>query len=178
MFTLISRFPRDSRKNNITNRRIIGVDPGLASTGWGVVDFLGNRIVYIAHGCIETASNLPRSERLFSIYSEFKTVLDLYVPTEASVETLYFAKNSTSALPVAEARGVLCMALAERGLPVREFTPMAIKQAVVGRGAADKAQVQELVRLILGLETIPKPDHAADALGAAVCSAHSLEPCA
>lgn len=154
-------------------RRIIGVDPGLASTGWGVVELQGQRIVHIAHGSIETEAQLPRPERLYIIYTQFKKILDLYNPDEAAIETLYFAKNVTSALPVAEARGVISMALAERGLPVREFTPMAIKQAVVGRGSAAKAQVQELVRLILGLEGIPKPDHAADALGAALCSAHT-----
>jgi len=155
-------------------RRIVGVDPGLASTGWGVLDVQGSRIVYVAHGYIQTKAGVPRSERLFYIYTTFRSVLETYAPTESAVETLYFAKNVSSALPVAEARGVLSMALAERGIPVREFTPMAIKQAVVGRGSADKAQVQELVRLILGLATIPKPDHAADALGAAVCSAHTL----
>jgi crossover junction endodeoxyribonuclease RuvC len=152
------------------------VDPGLASTGWGVVELRGNKVAYLAHGCISTQAGLPRSERLLSIYTEISAVLEEYLPTEGSIETLYFAKNITSALPVAEARGVLCMAMAEKGLPVREFTPMAIKQAVVGRGAADKKQVQELVRLILGLPEIPKPDHAADALGAALCCAHTMIP--
>ncbi len=157
-------------------RRIIGVDPGLAAVGWGVIDVSGARLTHVAHGCITTQANTPRAERLLHIYRSFFDILDLYVPSEAGMETLYFAKNITSALPVAEARGVLGLALAERGLSVREYTPMAIKQAVVGRGAAEKAQVQELVRLILGLETIPKPDHAADALGAAVCRAHDSGP--
>ena len=170
------RSPTTTKKNNKEAtgvRRIIGVDPGLASTGWGVVEQQGQRIVHIAHGSIETEANLSRPKRLFIIYTQFKTLLDLYHPDEGAIETLYFAKNVTSALPVAEARGVISMALAERSLLVREFTPMAIKQAVVGRGTAGKAQVQELVRLILGLECIPKPDHAADALGAALCSAHT-----
>ncbi len=170
------RSPKTTKKNNPLEsgvRRIIGVDPGLASTGWGVVELQGQRIVHIAHGSIETEAQLPRPERLFIIYSQFKKILDLYGPDEGAIETLYFAKNVTSALPVAEARGVVSMALAERGLLVREFTPLAIKQAVVGRGSAGKDQVQELVRLILGLESIPKPDHAADALGAALCSAHT-----
>jgi crossover junction endodeoxyribonuclease RuvC len=155
-------------------RRIIGVDPGLAASGWGVIDFDHQRIRYIAHGCIETKADRPRSERLFAIYGSFRAVLETYHPTESAIETLYFARNVSSAIPVAEARGVLCMSLAEWGLPVREFTPNAIKQAVVGRGAADKAQVQDLVRLILGLPSIPTPDHAADALGAAVCCAHTV----
>ncbi|MDR2151097.1 MAG: crossover junction endodeoxyribonuclease RuvC [Spirochaetaceae bacterium] len=154
-------------------RRIIGVDPGLASCGWGIVDVGDQRIRYVVHGCIETEAATPRAQRLLAIYRMFKTVLDEYQPTEAAIETLYFARNVSSAIPVAEARGVLCMTLAERGLPVREFTPNAIKQAVVGRGAADKVQVQELVRIILGLSTIPSPDHAADALGAALCCANT-----
>lgn len=153
-------------------RRIVGVDPGLAAAGWGVVDVRGSRIVHVAHGCIQTGAGVPRSERLLLIYTEFQRILDEYRPTEAGMETLYFAKNITSAMPVAEARGVFCLALAGRGIDIAEYTPMAIKQAVVGRGAADKKQVQELVRLILSLPEIPRPDHAADALGAAVCRAH------
>ncbi|MDR3333692.1 MAG: crossover junction endodeoxyribonuclease RuvC [Treponema sp.] len=156
------------------SRRIIGVDPGLAASGWGIIDFDHQRIRYIAHGCIETKADRPRSERLFSIYDRFRTLLEIYHPSEGAIETLYFSKNVSSAIPVAEARGVLCMSLAERGLPVREFTPNTIKQAVVGRGTADKAQVQDLVRIILGLPSIPTPNHAADALGVAVCCAHTI----
>jgi crossover junction endodeoxyribonuclease RuvC len=154
-------------------RRIIGVDPGLASAGWGLIDFDRQRLIYIAHGCIETTPEQSIPERLFSIYKAFCAVLDAYGPGESAIETLYFARNVTSALSVAEARGVLSMALAERGVPVREFTPLAIKRAVVGGGRAAKGQIQEMVRLLLGLSTIPTPDHAADALGAAVCCAHS-----
>ncbi|MHB9292142.1 putative crossover junction endodeoxyribonuclease RuvC [Hollandina sp. SP2] len=113
-------------------------------------------------------------ERLFLIYKQFRGVLRTYNPTESAMETLYFARNVTSAIPVAEARGVFCMALAEQGLSVQEYTPKVIKQAVIGRGVADKAQVQEMVRIILGLDAIPKPDHAADALAAAVCCAHRV----
>ncbi len=155
-------------------RRIIGIDPGLASTGWGVIDTASNKIRHISHGCIETKAGCPRAERLFLIYTEIKKVIHLYTPQEAAIETLYFAKNVTSAIPVAEARGVLSVAMAEAGILVREFTPLAIKQAVVGGGRADKSQVQEMIRLILGLPDIPKPDHAADALGAAVCACHTM----
>jgi crossover junction endodeoxyribonuclease RuvC len=155
-------------------RRIIGVDPGLASTGWGVIETDTRRIIYLAHGCIETKADRPRAERLFSIYAAFRSVLETWRPGESAMETLYFARNVTSALPVAEARGVLSAALAERGLSVREFGPKAIKQAVVGRGSADKGQVQDMVRIILGLSAIPRPDHAADALAAAVCAAHTF----
>ncbi|MDR0525871.1 MAG: crossover junction endodeoxyribonuclease RuvC [Spirochaetaceae bacterium] len=157
-------------------RRIIGVDPGLASSGWGIIEAEVQRIRYIAHGCIETKPDLPHSDRLLYIYEQFQAILEQYAPNESAMETLFFAKNVTSAIPVAEARGVLCVALAQRGLAVREYTPTVIKQSVVGRGGADKTQVQNMVRLILGLERIPKPDHAADALGAAVCSANTITP--
>jgi crossover junction endodeoxyribonuclease RuvC len=103
-------------------------------------------------------------------------ILKTYKPCEAAIENLYFGKNVSSAMSVAEARGVLLLALTSRGLPVREMTPNAIKKAVVGVTGADKSQVQEMVRLILGLKEIPKPDHAADALGAAISAAHTLTP--
>ena len=157
-------------------RRIIGIDPGLASTGWGVVEYGQSRLSYLAHGCIETAAALPRAERLFAIYTRINDVLDTWTPAEAAMETLYFGRNVSSAIAVAEARGVLSLALAERSLPLRECTPNEIKQAVTGVRKAEKEQVQEMVRLILGLPVIPKPDHAADALGAAICAAHGAVP--
>jgi crossover junction endodeoxyribonuclease RuvC len=160
--------------NTAGGRRILGVDPGLTSVGWGMVEVDGNRVRYIAHGCIETRADRPQAERLFSIYTAFQEVLTAWAPAESAMEKLYFARNVSSALPVAEARGVLCLALAERGLSVREFTPNAIKQAVTGVARADKAQVQEMVRFILALDTIPRPDHAADALAAAICAAHTV----
>jgi len=153
-------------------RRIIGIDPGLASTGWGVVDCAGAKIRYVAHGSIETKAGQPQAERLFFIMESLRAILDTYHPAEAAVETLYFGRNVSSAIPVAEARGVIFAILAERSLAVHEFRPNAIKQGVTGIAGADKKQVQELVRIILGLEEIPRPDHAADALGAAICAAH------
>ncbi|MDR1059456.1 MAG: crossover junction endodeoxyribonuclease RuvC [Treponema sp.] len=154
-------------------RRIIGVDPGLASAGWGIIDFDCQRLRYVAHGCIETKADRPPAERLFFIYQGIRAVLEAYRPAEAAIENLYFGRNKKSAISVAEARGVLSVALAEWGLPVREFSPNAIKQAVVGNATADKRQMQELVRFLLGLPDIPEPHHAADALGAAICCAHS-----
>jgi len=154
------------------SRRIIGVDPGLASTGWGVVDFSVGRLRYVAHGCIETRAEDCRGERLVLIYKSILNVLKTYKPDESAMETLYFGKNISSAMTVAEARGVLLFALSAQGLPVRELTPNAIKKAVVGVTRAEKSQIQEMVRLLLGLKEIPKPDHAADALGAAICAAH------
>jgi crossover junction endodeoxyribonuclease RuvC len=155
-------------------RRIIGLDPGLASTGWGVVDCEKNRIKYLAHGCIETKAGVLRAERLFFIYREINNVLDTYLPTESAMETLYFGKNVSSAMTVAEARGVLSLAMAERNIPISEYTPNQIKLAVAGVKNAEKEQIQEMAALILGLPVLPKPDHAADALGAAICAAHGL----
>ncbi|MDR2098085.1 MAG: crossover junction endodeoxyribonuclease RuvC [Spirochaetaceae bacterium] len=153
-------------------RRIIGVDPGLAASGWGMLEYSGQRARHLAHGCIETQASQNHAERLFTIYKGIRAVIDEWRPAEAAVEVLFFARNVKSAIPVAEARGVLCMALAEAGLCVREFTPNAIKQGVSGAAGADKRQVQEMVRMILGLDAVPRPDHAADALAAAICAAN------
>jgi len=155
-----------------TSRLIIGVDPGLASTGWGVIDFSKGRLRYVAHGCIETDAEEERGRRLVFIYQAFLKILKFHKPDEAAIENLYFGRNISSAMTVAEARGVLLMALYAEGLPVAELTPNAIKKAVVGVTRADKNQIQEMVRFLLGLPEIPKPDHAADALGAAICAAH------
>jgi crossover junction endodeoxyribonuclease RuvC len=154
-------------------RRIIGIDPGLASTGWGLVECSRGRIRYLAHGCIETKADSPRWDRLFFIYRSIQEVLDTWEPGEAAMETLYFGRNVSSAIPVAEARGVLSVALAERGLVILELGPNDIKRGVVGVSRADKRQIQEMVRLLLNLPVIPSPDHAADALGAAICAANS-----
>jgi len=152
--------------------RIIGIDPGLASAGWGVIDCKNGKLRYIDHGSIETKAGVPLAERLFFIMESVRTVLDKYKPSESAVETLYFGKNVSSAIPVAEARGVVFAVLAERGLRVWELRPNAIKLGVTGVSNADKKQVQEMVKIILGLPEIPKPDHAADALGAAICAAN------
>jgi crossover junction endodeoxyribonuclease RuvC len=137
------------------------------------VEYAGSKFRYISHGCIETSASQARGERLFFIYQSFVEILEAYKPAESAMENLYFGRNISSAMAVAEARGVLSMALAQRMLPVMELTPNAIKKAVVGESSAGKGQIQDMVRLILGLEEIPRPDHAADALGAAICAAHS-----
>ena len=108
-------------------RRIIGVDPGLASTGWGVIEAANGRLIYIAHGCIETKADMSRGDRLFFIYNSFIKVLKTYKPSEASIENLYFGKNISSAMTVSEARGILLLALRSRELPVLELTPNEIK---------------------------------------------------
>jgi crossover junction endodeoxyribonuclease RuvC len=152
---------------------VLGIDPGLADTGWGVLEDSNGSIIYIDHGVIKTKADQARADRLFFILQYIRSIIEKYKPAEAAVETLYFGKNVTSAIPVAEARGVISAALAEKGVPMRELTPNAIKTGVVGCANADKKQVQEMVKVILGLEKIPKPDHAADALGAAICAINS-----
>jgi len=152
---------------------VLGIDPGLADTGWGVLEDRNGSISYIDHGIIKTKADCPRAQRLFFILQCVRSIIDKYNPAEAAVETLYFGRNVSSAIPVAEARGVISAALAEKGVPMRELTPNAIKMGVVGFSGADKKQVQEMVKAILGLDKIPKPDHAADALGAAICAINS-----
>ncbi len=152
---------------------ILGLDPGLASTGYGVIAGERGRIRHLAHGVIRTDSGLKHGRRLALIHEELGELCKRWVPTEAAVEKLFFARNAVSAIAVAEARGVTLCALEQHGIALYEYPPQVIKQAVVGEGRADKRQVQELVRFLLALAEIPKPDHAADALAAAICRYHS-----
>ena len=155
------------------NRRILGIDPGLASTGFGVIDYKNNRYRMVSYGCIETKANIPHGERLLTIYNKILAIILEFKPTEASMETLYFAKNISSAMGVAEARGILTLCLAQNCIKLGEYTPNQIKQAVSGTTKADKKLVQNSVKLLLGLNILPKPDHAADALAAAITHIHS-----
>ena len=152
-------------------RRILGIDPGLASTGWGVLDCEGGRLRHVCHGHISTKPGEAPELRLLRIARGLRAVLDEHAPDEAAVEALFFGKNVSSAIPVAQARGAVFLVLAERGVPVAEFRPNAVKQGVAGVGSASKRQVQEMARVILGLGEVPSPDHAADALGVAICAA-------
>ncbi|MFP4643802.1 MAG: crossover junction endodeoxyribonuclease RuvC [Spirochaetales bacterium] len=147
----------------------MGVDPGLASTGYGIIVCEGSRIMHETHGVIRTQSSETAGARLLRIFEQIQGLCDTYKPAAAGIESLYFASNVTSALPVAQARGVVLLAFAQAGIPASEYPPQAIKQALVGEGRADKHQVAEFVRLLLGMPAVPKPDHAADALAAAVC---------
>ncbi len=153
-------------------RTVIGIDPGLAATGWGVVRFDGSRFLHIGHGVVKTDPETPLPQRLRIIHSAIKKLLTKYSPSEAGVEELFFSKNTSSAMQVAHARGVVLLALGERGIPVGCYSPQHVKQAVIGRGRADKDQVQRLVGVVLGLAEIPGPDHAADALAIAICHAN------
>ena len=152
---------------------ILGIDPGLASTGWGVIDSDGTRFRLISYGCIETDSKQNHSLRLLEIYNKILAVINEFKPDQASMETLYFAKNVTSALGVSEARGVVSLCLAQNAIPLTEYSPNTIKQSVSGTATADKSLVQQCVKMLLGLQEIPKPDHAADAIAAAITHVNS-----
>ncbi len=138
-----------------------------------MIDADGNSVRERYAGVVTTSPDETPGARLARIYKSVADLVAEWRPTEAGVESLYFARNASSAMPVAQARGVVLLALEHHGIPAAEYPPQAIKQAIVGTGRADKAQVQELVRVILGLTEIPKPDHAADALAAALCHFHS-----
>ena len=154
-------------------KRILGIDPGLASTGWAVVDYAESRYRCAGWGVIETVKDKKRGERLLLIYDALQSILDTYSPDEAGMETLYFAKNVTSALFVAEARGAVTLCLTRNDVPLFEYSPNCIKKSVSGTAKADKSLVQQYVKLLLGLSEIPQPDHAADALAAAITHIHS-----
>jgi len=150
---------------------ILGIDPGLASTGYGVIRCEGNRFRHVDHGVICTSPKESLGQRLLGIRRALLGILDSFQPDAAAVETVYFSKNSSSAIPVAQARGVILCALAEKGVQFAEYTPQELKQAVIGRGKGEKRQLQEVMRILLGLPQPPSPNHAADALAAAFCYA-------
>lgn len=154
--------------------QVIGIDPGTAITGYGIVreDDSGN-LIAVDYGVIQTPAKKPMPERLVQLYRRMKEILLLHQPDCAAVEKLFFQKNVRTAISVGQGRGVAILALAEAGIAVAEYTPLAIKQAVTGYGGADKGQIQQMVRALLNLEDIPKPDDAADALAVAICHLHS-----
>jgi crossover junction endodeoxyribonuclease RuvC len=154
---------------------ILGVDPGTATTGYGVLRKVGDRLEVMAYGPILTSSKLPAAERLKSIHDQLSRIVDANNPETLVIERLFFAKNETTALAVGRASGVVLLLAAQRGLATQEYTPLEVKQAVVGYGAADKKQVQFMVQKILNLPEQPKPDDVADALALAICHAHSVK---
>ena len=147
---------------------VLGIDPGLASTGYGIIDAADSRMRWIDHGVIRTPSSERPGRRLARIASHLRELIGGYQLEMAGIESLYFTRNVSSAIPVAQARGVVLLVLEEAGIPAEEFTPQIIKQAVVGAGQAEKEQVAQMVRVVLGLGEAPRPDHAADALAAAI----------
>lgn len=153
---------------------ILGIDPGLAHTGWGVIETRGNVCRARAYGCVTTKASEPIDQRLGRIFDELTEVIELYGPTQLSIEKIFFGENTRSAIATAHARGAAIVACAQNGLQLGEYTPMQIKQAVVGTGSADKFQVIYMVRNILALDHDPRPDHCADALAAAICHANLM----
>jgi len=152
---------------------VLGLDPGLAITGYGLVEDQGQALVPVTYGVIRTPARTPASDRLKTLYHALIEILDEYRPDAGAVEELFFSTNVRTAMTVSQARGVLLLALAEAGLQVAEYTPLQVKQAITGYGGADKAQVQQMVRLLLNMKEIPRPDDAADALAVSICHHHS-----
>ena len=152
---------------------ILGIDPGFAIVGWGVLEFSGGRFRVMGYGSIQTKAGLPIEERLKQIYDGMATIIEKYKPEVMSIEELFWNTNQKTGICVAEARGIILLAAHQRGLKIFEYTPLQVKQAVVGYGRAEKKQVQQMVKNILGLHEVPKPDDTADALAIAICHAHS-----
>jgi crossover junction endodeoxyribonuclease RuvC len=153
---------------------ILGVDPGTAALGYGILERSGGRLRAIDHGCLETSPDLPLPERLLAIHALLDDLIQLHEPAIVAVERLFFSRNAQTAIAVGQARGVVLLAAAQHGRPVREATPSEVKIAVAGYGAADKRQVQRMVQLVLGMKDLPTPDDAADALAVAICIANRV----
>lgn len=150
-------------------RIALGIDPGTAIVGYAVVVARGNELTMLACNVITTPAHMPLAERFQHIYQRLIEIIRLYEPQEAAMEELFFAKNARTAMTVGQARGVAMLALANAGLPISEYTPKQVKQAVTGYGAARKEQVGEMVRILLKLQAVPRPDDAADAAAVAIC---------
>ncbi|WP_336743607.1 crossover junction endodeoxyribonuclease RuvC [Paenibacillus sp. y28] len=153
--------------------RILGIDPGIAIVGFGIVDKQGSRLVPVQYGSIQTPAHTEPSLRLKQVYDAAVELMERYKPEAMAIEKLFFNRNVTTAFTVAEARGVMLLAAVQQGLSIAEYTPLQVKSAIVGYGQAEKRQVQEMVRMFLGLQAAPKPDDVADALAIAICHAHS-----
>ncbi|HAL74297.1 MAG TPA: crossover junction endodeoxyribonuclease RuvC [Clostridiales bacterium] len=152
---------------------VLGIDPGYAITGYGLVDYYAGRFKCLAYGTISTKTDLPFEKRLLRISEELDHLIDQWQPAAMAVEELFFSRNTTTAIGAAQGRGVAILSGARAGLQVYEYTPMQVKLSVTGYGKAQKQQVQQMVRVLLGLSSLPKPDDAADALAVAICHAHS-----
>ena len=153
--------------------RVLGIDPGYAIVGWGVVEYISNRFAPIGYGAVITEKDTPFEQRLVEIYESVFDICKRYRPEALSIEKLYYQHNQTTVIGVAEARGVIVLAAAQCGVPIYEYTPMQVKQAVVGYGLAEKKQVMDMVKRLLKLKAVPRPDDAADALAIAICHARS-----
>ena len=152
---------------------ILGIDPGIAIVGWGVIEFSGNKMKPLAYGAITTPAHTPITQRLKTIYDELSLIIDKYKPEAMAVEELFFNTNVKTAITVAHARGIVLLCASQKAVPDFEYTPLQVKQALTGYGRADKMQIQNMVKIMLGLNAVPKPDDTADALAIAICHAHS-----
>ena len=153
--------------------RVLGIDPGYAIVGWGVVEYAGNRFAPVDFGAVCTDAGVPFERRRDEVYTGIKEVIERTKPEVLAIEKLFYQHNQTTVIGVAEARGVILLAAAQAGLPIYEYTPMQVKQAVVGYGLAEKRQVMDMVKRLLKLKAVPRPDDAADALAIAICHARS-----
>lgn len=153
--------------------RILGIDPGYAIVGFGILEYSGTKFETVGFGAITTDAGTPFDERLKIIFDDMNCVLEKYKPEYMSIEKLYFNTNQKTGIDVAQARGVILLAATLKGIPIYEYTPLQVKQSVVGYGKAEKKQVMEMTRRILGLERVPKPDDTADALAIAICHGHT-----
>ena len=161
------------REEVILEMVILGIDPGLATIGWGVVKYEGTRFQTMGYGSIQTPAGIPTEERLELIYRAMLTLIEKFRPNEMAVEELFFNTNITTGIRVAEARGVILLSAQQKGVRIAEYTPLQVKQSVVGYGRAEKKQVISMVTMLLNLPKPPKPDDTADALAIAICHAHS-----
>ena len=152
---------------------ILGIDPGLAIVGWGVIEYKASHFKVLGFGAIETPAGMPTEERLSMIFDGIRRLIETYRPDQMAVEELFFNTNITTGIRVAEARGVIIMCAHKMGVRIFEYTPLQVKQAVVGFGRAEKKQVITMVTMLLGLQKPPKPDDTADALAIAICHAHT-----
>ncbi|HUW60404.1 MAG TPA: crossover junction endodeoxyribonuclease RuvC [Candidatus Bathyarchaeia archaeon] len=153
--------------------RVLGFDPGTATTGYGVVEQTGSRLRHIAHGIISTPPDMPFQDRLAVIFRQVGELIQTHRPDAVAIEKLFFSQNVTTGISVAQARGVIALAAALEHVPLGEFSPLEVKNATVGYGKATKKQVQEMVKILLNLEQVPRPDDAADALGIAICQTYA-----
>lgn len=154
--------------------RILGIDPGIAIVGYGVVDKEGNRYKTIAYDAITTKAHTPLEDRLHKVYMGINEIIHEYKPDAMSIEELFFNNNAKTALTVGQARGVIILAAYQNNVPIFEYTPLQVKQALTGYGRASKMQIQQMMKSMLGLTEIPKPDDVADALAIAVCHGNSM----
>jgi crossover junction endodeoxyribonuclease RuvC len=160
-------------KLKIESARILGIDPGTGILGWGIIEKNGNNIKPLQYGCIKTKANQTLPERLLKIFTDLSDIIERERPDVMAIEELFFFKNQKTVMSVAQARGVAIVCAMKNSIPVFEYTPLQIKQAITGYGRADKAQMQEMVRITCKLKNIPKPDDAADALAVAITHAQT-----